>query len=53
MPSPNQATFFVENLLTWYEENGRHNLPWRTTEATPFNILVAEFMLQQTPQVKC
>lgn len=48
MSSVNQSAVFVENLLTWYEENGRHSLPWRADDATPFNVLVAEFMLQQT-----
>lgn len=48
MPSSDQSAFFIENLLTWYEENGRHALPWRADAATPFNVLVAEFMLQQT-----
>jgi A/G-specific adenine glycosylase len=36
-------------LISWYEENGR-DLPWRRTR-DPYNILVAEVMLQQI-QVK-
>lgn len=48
MRSPRQSTAFVDNLFTWHEENGRHDLPWRADAATPFNVLVAEFMLQQT-----
>lgn len=39
---------FVEILLAWYAENGRHDLPWRDSDASPFEILVAELMLQQT-----
>lgn len=39
---------FVESLLEWYVENGRHDLPWRDPDASPFEILVAELMLQQT-----
>ena len=37
---------FVDALLRWYEDNGRHELPWR--KASPFEVLVAEFMLQRT-----
>lgn len=39
---------FVETLLEWYVENGRHDLPWRDSEASPVEILVAKLMLQQT-----
>ena len=39
---------FVETLLEWYVENGRHDLPWRDPDASPFEILIAELMLQQT-----
>lgn len=35
-------------LLRWYDENAR-DLPWRTESATPWAVLVSEFMLQQTP----
>lgn len=34
-------------LLAWYARNGRAHLPWRTTR-DPYQILVSEFMLQQT-----
>jgi len=39
---------FVGGLLEWYEENGRHGLPWRDPTASPFEVLVAELMLQKT-----
>lgn len=39
-----------QSLLCWYEKNGRHNLPWRTTD-NPYHIYISEIMLQQT-QVK-
>ena len=39
---------FVKTLLEWYVENGRHDLPWRDPDASPFETLVAELMLQQT-----
>src|SRR6202034_2354077 len=35
-------------LLDWYEWS-RRDLPWRDSEVTPWQILVSEFMLQQTP----
>ncbi|GAD53690.1 A/G-specific adenine glycosylase [Halarchaeum acidiphilum MH1-52-1] len=39
---------FVERLLDWYHENGRHALPWREDSRTAFEILVAEVLLQRT-----
>ncbi|GGL21671.1 hypothetical protein GCM10009037_01230 [Halarchaeum grantii] len=39
---------FVERLLDWYDENGRHALPWREDARTAFEILVAEVLLQRT-----
>ena len=35
-------------LLTWYDEHAR-DLPWREPSASPWAVLVSEFMLQQTP----
>jgi A/G-specific adenine glycosylase len=35
-------------VLDWYRENAR-DLPWRTPEASPWAVMVSEFMLQQTP----
>jgi len=37
-----------EHVLRWYDENAR-DLPWRAAEATPWAVMVSEFMLQQTP----
>ena len=37
-------------ILSWYEANGRHDLPWRNTDDA-YHIYVSEVMLQQT-QVK-
>ncbi len=34
-------------VLSYYRENGRHELPWRKT-TDPYKILVSEIMLQQT-----
>jgi len=35
-------------LLAWYDEHAR-DLPWRSVAASPWSVLVSEFMLQQTP----
>jgi A/G-specific adenine glycosylase len=35
-------------VLEWYAEHAR-DLPWRAPEATPWGVMVSEFMLQQTP----
>lgn len=34
--------------LRWYDRHAR-DLPWRRPEATPWHVMVSEFMLQQTP----
>ncbi|KZS68668.1 A/G-specific adenine glycosylase [Mycobacterium pseudokansasii] len=36
------------NLLAWYERS-RRDLPWRRPDVSAWQILVSEFMLQQTP----
>ncbi|CRH16949.1 PE-PGRS family protein [Mycobacterium tuberculosis] len=36
------------NLLAWYQRSHR-DLPWREPGVSPWQILVSEFMLQQTP----
>ena len=35
-------------LLDWYDAHARE-LPWRGEQATPWSVMVSEFMLQQTP----
>ncbi|MCF2529364.1 A/G-specific adenine glycosylase [Yinghuangia soli] len=35
-------------VIAWYEENAR-DLPWRGPDASPWAVMVSEFMLQQTP----
>jgi A/G-specific adenine glycosylase len=42
------ARSVVSQVLRWYEDHAR-DLPWRRPEATPWQIMVSEFMLQQTP----
>ena len=36
------------DLVDWYDR-ARRDLPWRAPEVTPWQVLVSEFMLQQTP----
>lgn len=36
-----------QKLLQWYEQNGRHDLPWRNTQDM-YHIYLSEIMLQQT-----
>lgn len=38
----------LEPVLGWYDEHAR-DLPWRRPEASPWSVVVSEFMLQQTP----
>ena len=37
-----------EPVLSWYDAHAR-DLPWREPSASPWAVLVSEFMLQQTP----
>ena len=43
-----QARTVVRRILSWYDDHAR-DLPWRRPDATPWAIMVSEFMLQQTP----
>jgi A/G-specific adenine glycosylase len=45
--TPARARELQRRLLRWYRRYGRHNLPWRK-QPTPYRVLVAEVMLQQT-----
>jgi A/G-specific adenine glycosylase len=38
---------FARRLLSWFDEHGRHDLPWQHN-LTPFSVWVSEIMLQQT-----
>ena len=39
-------TEFSENILQWYQANGRKRLPWKVKD--PYKIWISEVMLQQT-----
>ncbi|MEG2266449.1 MAG: A/G-specific adenine glycosylase [Acinetobacter sp.] len=41
---------FSDALLTWFDQHGRHDLPWQVAN-DPYKVWVSEIMLQQT-QVK-
>lgn len=38
---------FSTRVLDWYDQNGRHDLPWQR-QRTPYRVWIAEIMLQQT-----
>lgn len=42
--SPEQ---FSSAVLEWYDQHGRHDLPWQQG-ITPYRVWVSEIMLQQT-----
>jgi A/G-specific adenine glycosylase len=46
--APGERKEVVRRVLQWYPSNAR-DLPWRRAEATPWQVMVSEFMLQQTP----
>ncbi len=51
MPHPpvnGRPNIAAEELLGWYERS-RRDLPWREPGVSAWQILVSEFMLQQTP----
>ena len=35
-------------VIDWYHRHAR-DLPWRRADASPWGVMVSEFMLQQTP----
>lgn len=41
---------FADHLLAWFDQSGRHDLPWLHPR-TPYRVWLSEIMLQQT-QVK-
>ena len=41
---------FSQRVLQWFDQHGRHDLPWQSN-TTPYRVWVSEIMLQQT-QVK-
>ena len=48
--TPRAVLDFQQTLLNWFDEHGRHDLPWQENK-TPYRVWISEIMLQQT-QVK-
>ena len=42
-----QATDYSDRLLSWFDQHGRHDLPWQHPR-TPYRVWLSEIMLQQT-----
>ncbi len=48
LSNPKPENFdFAERLLTWFDQFGRHDLPWQHPR-TPYRVWLSEIMLQQT-----
>ena len=47
MPTAALADEVARRLLAWFDDHGRHDLPWQRA-ATPYRVWVSEIMLQQT-----
>jgi A/G-specific adenine glycosylase len=41
------STDFARQLLSWFDDHGRHNLPWQDNR-NAYRVWVSEIMLQQT-----
>lgn len=41
-------SFFQNQILSWFEVSGRHHLPWREEGLSPYEIVIAEVLLQRT-----
>lgn len=50
METPQHSADFANRVLAWFDQHGRHDLPWQQN-ITPYRVWVSEIMLQQT-QVK-
>jgi A/G-specific adenine glycosylase len=45
--SASSAEKFSQQIITWYEKQGRKHLPWQQNK-TPYRVWISEIMLQQT-----
>jgi len=43
----NRSSWFSEQVLAWYDINGRKHLPWQQ-DVSPYKVWLSEVMLQQT-----
>ncbi|WP_129660344.1 A/G-specific adenine glycosylase [Rothia halotolerans] len=51
LPAPETLARLHERIIAWFAENAR-DLPWRAPDRTAWQVMVSEFMLQQTPVVR-
>jgi len=42
------VTGFAKDLLVWFQEHGRKNLPWQSSPPDIYHVWLSEIMLQQT-----
>jgi len=42
------VTTFTKDLLAWFQEHGRKNLPWQSSPPNIYHVWLSEIMLQQT-----
>ncbi len=47
----NFSNFPFQDILNWYNKNGRHDLPWRQNH-DPYFVWISEIFLQQTQVVR-
>ena len=47
MTAPAPTADFAARVLVWFDQHGRHDLPWQQ-DITPYRVWVSEIMLQQT-----
>ena len=47
IPSIQNINKFQNELLVWYDINGRH-FPWRNKRMTQYQVIIAETLLQRT-----
>jgi len=45
------VTAFAKDLLAWFQEHGRKNLPWQSSPPKIYHVWLSEIMLQQTQVV--
>jgi len=41
------SSSFQQNILAWFDQHGRKDLPWQQ-DITPYRVWLSETMLQQT-----
>ena len=49
-PLPANPDAFARRVLTWFDQHGRKDLPWKQ-DPSPYRVWISEIMLQQTQVV--